>query len=700
MSLKERRRVLIISLIVSILLIVGMVGIVTQKGEVKAGVIGECKNCEGGYLTDNFTMKDDGTYYHHVECTNSHSLDNYCDIYENHVNVVRSVVKVATCYEDGQVRLTCNDCERTELKTEEALGHNLGNWEEFTSEQHIKKCKRTGCDYSVLENHNPSGWRQDGANGHYKMCNSCYVTVTSDVHHYDSSNTCTVCGYSSSGGGGTSCLHESCTYTSNGSSGHTKTCSCGYTETEEHWFSSNKCIYCNYDRSTTQSFSSCYTVCSTCNSTGLCPGSMATGEITMIQEETITCTGCTGHNVIKRTWKCSLCNFTNVVYSCNTTEECSCTESIHSGGTNEHSSKECPTCTGNGYTSVSHSWQIERKNATCTSAGYIVQICSRSDCREVNSFSVINPTGHTAGAAATCTTPQTCTVCGYQIAPATGHTAGAAATCTTPQTCTICGDQIAPATGHSYDIKNDATHHWEECTKCGEEKVNSKKEHTVTTWTDNGNGSHSGTCTVCNYNLTKQHNFVNEECNDCGARKSIQQECTHKYETKKNSTHHWEECTKCGEEKTNSKEIHKVTKWTSTGTTGHMGSCDECKYAMEEKHTNGSTADCRKCDYRSAGTGNNGNGNDGINNDGNTNDNSGGSNSDGDNNQNNNGNVIGNGSTDSNGQNSSSTTLDGTQSGSSIPNTGENSIIIVGSIVALIGFGVFALIKLKGYKEI
>ena len=38
---------------------------------------------------------------------------------------------------------------------------------------------------------------------------------------------------------------------------------------------------------------------------------------------------------------------------------------------------------------------------------------------------------HTPGAAATCTTAQTCTGCGEVLATALGHTPGAAADCTT-----------------------------------------------------------------------------------------------------------------------------------------------------------------------------------------------------------------------------------------------------------------------------
>ena len=77
--------------------------------------------------------------------------------------------------------------------------------------------------------------------------------------------------------------------------------------------------------------------------------------------------------------------------------------------------------------------------ATCTTA----QTCT------VCSAQIAPAKGHTAGPAATCTTAQTCTVCSAQIAPAKGHTPGPAATCTTAQTCTVCSAQIAPATGHT-----------------------------------------------------------------------------------------------------------------------------------------------------------------------------------------------------------------------------------------------------------
>ncbi len=125
----------------------------------------------------------------------------------------------------------------------------------------------------------------------------------------------------------------------------------------------------------------------------------------------------------------------------------------------------------------------QTKAPTCTEAGVTTYSCPCG-----SSYTESIPAlGHTAGAGATCTTAQTCTVCGAELAaalghsytlteskaptctetgsnsytctcgdsytesvPALGHTAGAGATCTTAQTCTVCGAELAAALGHSY----------------------------------------------------------------------------------------------------------------------------------------------------------------------------------------------------------------------------------------------------------
>jgi len=86
---------------------------------------------------------------------------------------------------------------------------------------------------------------------------------------------------------------------------------------------------------------------------------------------------------------------------------------------------------------------------TCTATGKTEgKHCSV--CNEVLvAQTVVDALGHKPGAAATCTTAQTCTVCNTELVKALGHTPGAAATCTTAQTCTVCNTELVKALGHT-----------------------------------------------------------------------------------------------------------------------------------------------------------------------------------------------------------------------------------------------------------
>ncbi len=131
---------------------------------------------------------------------------------------------------------------------------------------------------------------------------------------------------------------------------------------------------------------------------------------------------------------------------------------------------------------------------TCTEKGVKTFTCT---CGEGTYTEEIDATGHTAGAAATCTTAQTCTVCGVELAPATGHTAGAAATCTTAQTCTVCGAELAPATGHVNTTTTtvDAT-----CATAGSTTVTCACGEVIST---------------TEIPATGEHNYVDGECSNC-----------------------------------------------------------------------------------------------------------------------------------------------------------------------------------------
>lgn len=85
---------------------------------------------------------------------------------------------------------------------------------------------------------------------------------------------------------------------------------------------------------------------------------------------------------------------------------------------------------------------------------------------------------------------------------------------------------------HNYEMKNNETEHWEECTKCGAEKENSR-------------GAHTAEVTKAGKEATCEETGLTEEksCKDCG--KVLQQQTTipalgHNYENG--------ECTNCGKE--------------------------------------------------------------------------------------------------------------------------------------------------------
>lgn len=176
------------------------------------------------------------------------------------------------------------------------------------------------------------------------------------------------------------------------------------------------------------------------------------------------------------------------------------------------SPQKCTDCGAQLVPATDHKWDngYITKEPTCMEEGVRTYTCIYCGHTETEP---VAPKGHTPGAAATCTSPQKCTVCGAQLAPATGHNfdngiitkeptcmeegvrtytcsscgttrtehfggrghiRGEAATCTTPQTCTVCGTQLAPALGHNYSgsyYYMDHPHEeYQKCTRCGDEK--------------------------------------------------------------------------------------------------------------------------------------------------------------------------------------------------------------------------------------
>ena len=65
-----------------------------------------------------------------------------------------------------------------------------------------------------------------------------------------------------------------------------------------------------------------------------------------------------------------------------------------------------------------HAYEAVVTNPTCTEKGYTTYTCA---CGATYTGNEVAALGHTAGAEATCTTAQTCTACGTELAAATGH---------------------------------------------------------------------------------------------------------------------------------------------------------------------------------------------------------------------------------------------------------------------------------------
>ena len=158
-----------------------------------------------------------------------------------------------------------------------------------------------------------------------------------------------------------------------------------------------------------------------------------------------------------------------------------------------------PTCTATGLTEGSH--------------------CSRCDYKVAQEE--VPALGHTAGAEATCTAAQTCTVCNTELVAALGHTAGAEATCEAAQTCTVCNAELVAALGH------DMMTHTETLPTCTETGLTAGAECSRCDHKTGleeipalGHDYAEGQCTRCgekdpDYVAPHEHNFVEGKC-ECG----------------------------------------------------------------------------------------------------------------------------------------------------------------------------------------
>ena len=206
----------------------------------------------------------------------------------------------------------------------------------------------------------------------------------------------------------------------------------------------------------------------------------------------------------------------------------------------------CTVCEALLESALGHDHQATVTPPTCTEAGYTTHTCSR--CGDSYTDTPVDATGHTEGAAATCTTDQICTTCGEvlaqrlghdhlatvtlqptcteqgvmthtcsrcgdsytrSIAP-NGHTPGAEATCTEAQICTVCNARLTDKLGHNYGTQviestcDERGYTLHECSRCHfiyVENYVSAKGHTPGA---EATCTEAQTCTVCHALLAEK----------------------------------------------------------------------------------------------------------------------------------------------------------------------------------------------------
>ena len=202
---------------------------------------------------------------------------------------------------------------------------------------------------------------------------------------------------------------------------------------------------------------------------------------------------------------------------------------------------------------------------------------------------------HIPGAAATETTPQTCTICGYVIKAALGHTHNfnqkntgetylkSAATCTKKAvyyySCT-CGEkgtetfESGELAAHAYKTtwSNDNASHWHSCYVCGDKKdeaahTDANKDHNCDVC-DRKMTDHTGGTATCKEKAT---------CSICGQKYGSLAGHVYKTEWSKDKSKHWHECSVCGNKKD---EAAHTPGAAATETTPQT--CTACGYVIKE----------------------------------------------------------------------------------------------------------------------
>ena len=486
-----------------------------------------------------------------------------------------TVTKQPTCKDTGEKTYTCTTCGETKVETlAKTDDHSYGSWVTVDDNTHKHTCSVcgkeetsahtfdsgkvtkqptckdtgektyncTGCNHTKTEtvpktdNHSYSQWEKVDDNTHKHTCSVCGKEETS-AHTWDSGKvtkqpnckdtgektfTCTGCGHTKTETVAKTNDHSYGKWTKVDDNTHKHTCSvCSKEETASHTWDNGKV--------TKQ------------------PNCIETGE------KVYTCTGC-GHTKTETLPKTTTHNYgkwTKV-----------------DDNTHKHTCADCKK-----EETATHTWNkgVVTKSPTCKSEGVKTYTCT--GCGHTKTEVVPKMTTHTYDHACDpdcniCGVKRTtshsyesawsknqnghwhkCAVCGEKNDEA-AHVPGPEATETDAQTCTVCGYVIAPALGHEHSYAeewtSDETGHWYACAGC--EEPGSFAEHEFDNDCDPD-------CAVCGYAREIEHTYGTAWDTD--------------------GTNHWHTCTVCGEK--SEAEAHTPG---AEATVDNAQTCVVCDYEL------------------------------------------------------------------------------------------------------------------------
>ena len=589
----------------------------------------KCKNC--GYVVPLSSIIPNA----HVDDNN----DGKCDLCGATIKSGTTISEPATCsHPSSKLKAAtctsnayCTACQTYITGT--ALGHN---WQAATCTK-AKTCSRCSATEGEPKKHSYTSYEKYGyssTNGgsgmHYKVCGVCgikelvncsksvtdvaetptcekrgklkytcneckaywYAAIPAMGHSYDSNGKCTRTGCTATKD--TTCTHGNYTdhydYTDDDKCTKTRTCNkCGEITittgdhiggTHENKGECSNCHQIYQDHNRTDGYNKGWQVtesghreilnCHACDITG--------GTGTYIADEMEHCGGTHANG-----GKCQACG---TVYQDH--EEIVDYELVNS--TQHRKITECDLCGERTVTNIlsSHTYY---KNASMRDNGDGTHSVRCKDCLEYGKTEA-----HTYSEG-TCTTKPKCS-CGAELNVTPSHVGG---NHSNNGKCTECGTTYQnheQSSKVSQYIKTSSKHiPVYTCTyeNCASTYRGTESDHTVTSYTNNGDGTHSGTCTICQYTVSASHTFVNGECTVCKAKQNTTpEECQHTYAMQNDATSHWKKCTKCDIEEAGSRENHTVANYMDNGDGKHKGTCTVCNYEVVSVHTY-SNGECTVC---------------------------------------------------------------------------------------------------------